>query len=156
MTRLYPALAVTLALAGGALGEERPAPAARCTLRVVHALPADGGLDPRLDPLRRRLSRPPFSFWKTFQLLSAQEQEIQPESSVEYPLPDGRKARLTYAEHDETPGGKHVVRGSLELEGARSRSRTMFALDEGGLFLVAGQRHGAGILIYALSCQTEH
>jgi hypothetical protein len=156
MIRLLPALAAILLCAGGARGDEKPAPPARCMLRVVHALPSDGGFDPRLDPLRRRLSRPPFSFWRTFHLLSAQEQEIQPTASVDFPLPDGRTARLTYAEHAEGLRGKHVVRGSLELDGARSRSRTMFALDEGGLFLVAGARHAGGILIYALSCQTEH
>jgi hypothetical protein len=157
MKRLLVALALcgALPLARPALGDEAPAAAARCTLRVVHALPQEGGFDPRLEALRRRLSRPQFMAWRTFHLLSTQEQEIQPGASVEYSLPDGRKARLTYAEHAEGPNGKHLVRGSLELEGARSNSRTMFALDEGGVLLVAGARHLNGILIYALSCRTE-
>jgi hypothetical protein len=128
---------------------------ARCTLRVIHALPEEGGVDPQLAPLRARLLRPPFLFWKSFRLLSAQEKLLKPASTVEYQLPDGRKATLLYAEHALGPRGRHVVRGSFHLEGARSTARTMFALDEGGSFLVAGAKHQGGIIIYAVSCTTE-
>ena len=128
-------------------------PAARCTLRVVHALPQEGGVDDKLQPLRARLLRAPFREWKTFRLLSAEERELQPTGAVEYPLPEGRKAHLVYSEH-AMEKGKHVVRGTLGLDGVRSSARTMFSLDEGGVLLVAGQRHAGGILIYALSCRT--
>ena len=129
---------------------------ALCTLRVIHALPEPGGLDPRLAPMAARLQRPPFLFWKTFRLLSEQERALRPSSTVEYQLPDGRKATLLYAEHALSPRGRHVVRGSFHLEGGRTNARTMFSLDEGGSFLVAGPRHQNGILIYAITCKTEH
>ena len=73
---------------------------------------------------------------------------------VDYALPQGRRAQVLYAEH-AAADGKHVVRGTLTLHGGKSETRTMFALDEGGVLLVAGQKHEGGILIYALSCRTE-
>jgi hypothetical protein len=133
----------------------RANPAARCLLRVVHALAAEGGVDPQLQPLKSRLQRPPFVSWKTFHLVSQEERELHTAGAADYALPGGRTAHLTYTEHAVDARGKHVVRGALELAGGKSRSRTTFALDEGGLFLVAGEKHADGILIYALSCKTE-
>ena len=141
--------------AAAARADEPPAPPARCTLRVIHALPQPGGIDPRLPHLRWRLSRPPFSDWHTFKLMSEEQKEIAPTGKVDYPLPDGRHAELVYAEHALGPNGRHIVRGSLTIAGPKSHARTMFALDEGGVLLVADARHQGGILIYALSCKTE-
>jgi hypothetical protein len=153
--RVGIAVAISLsALAGAARAEDAPQAPARCTLRVVHALEQAGGVDGKLALLKEKLSRPPFAAWKTFHLLSEEEQELKPGGEAQYALPDGRKATLTYAEHAH--GEKHhQVRGSLKLEGGKSASRTMFSLDEGGLFLVAGAKHAGGILIYAVSCKTE-
>ncbi len=128
---------------------------ARCMLRVVHAQPHEGGVDPRLSTLRGKFERPPFTQWKSFHQLSAQEQELKPGGSVEYIIPGGRKATVVYAEHAMNARGRHVVRGSLHLEGARSTSRVMFSVDEGGTFTIAGSKHEDGILIYSLSCKTE-
>jgi hypothetical protein len=137
--------------AAGVLPDEN----ARCMLRVVHAQPHEGGVDPRLATLRGKFERPPFTQWKSFHQLSAQEQELRPGGSVEYILPGGRHATVVYAEHATNARGRHVVRGSLHLEGARSTSRVMFSVDEGGTFTIAGAKHEDGILIYSLSCKTE-
>ncbi|MSP62968.1 MAG: hypothetical protein EXR72_22060 [Myxococcales bacterium] len=150
--RLAVAVALLLCAAGPVRADE---PGARCLLRVVHALPQEGGVDEKLAPLKDRLTRAPFREWKTFKLLSTEERDLQPSAAAEYPLPGGQKASLLFAEHATSPEGKHLVRGSFKLEGGKSTSRTMFSLDEGGVLLVAGQKHAGGILIYALSCKTE-
>lgn len=147
------ALLVSGVLAGPAGAGENEA--ASCSLRVVNALPGDGGVDEKLAPLKARLQRAPFLPWKSFRLLSEERRVLKPTESAEYELPGGRKARLVYTEHASTPDGKHHVRGSFALQGDRSSSRTMFSLDEGGVLLIAGQTHAGGILIYALSCDTR-
>jgi len=142
------------AMVCGATAAADEAPA-RCRFRVVHALLQEGDVDEKLAPLRDRLGRAPFREWRTFRLLSEEERDLKPTDAVEFPLPEGRRAQVLYAEHAAGPDGKHVVRGALTLTGKKKETRTMFALDEGGVLLVAGQKHAGGILIYALSCKTE-
>lgn len=135
---------------GGARADEAPA---RCKLQVVHATAGEGPFDERLRPLEARLRRAPFREWKTFKLLQEDEREIKPTSSVEFTLPEARKAELLFAERAVGADGKKLIRGSLKLDGPKSAARTMFSLDEGGVLLLAGHKHDGGILIYALSCR---
>ncbi len=135
---------------------EAPTDTARCVLRLIHALPEAGPPDPRLADIHRlHLSKPPFSVWRSFRLLADETRELRPRQQLEFSFPEGQKASLLYTEHLTDPSGKHRVRGTLHVQGAHSGAGTGFSLDEGGLFMVAGQRLGKGILIYALSCRTE-
>jgi hypothetical protein len=151
-------LALALIAARPVSAEERPSQpnlAARCALKVVNALPGDGGIDPRITRLRPYLQQPPYTYWRTFKLLSEKEAELVPGASASYPLPNGRSATVTYTQHATAPDGKHLVRGVFHVDGPRATARTTFSLDEGGLFMVAGEKHAGGILIYSLSCKTE-
>ncbi len=153
-----PRLAIALGACLVAVAAQARAEApdvARCAVRVVLALPQEGGVAPELAPLNARLTRPPFLHWKTFRQLSQEEHTLKPGESADYKLPSGRDGKLVYAEHATLAGGRHVVRGSFRVEGGKSSARTMFALDEGGSLLIAGHRYDDGILIYALSC-TAH
>lgn len=127
---------------------------ARCTVKVISALPGQGGIDPAITSLRARLQEPPFNSWHSFKLLSRKEEELKLGASASYPLPNGNHAVVTYREH-KSGGGKHVVRGVFHVDHAKATSETSFALDEGAFFLVAGEKWNGGILIYSLSCQTE-
>jgi hypothetical protein len=146
---------VTLGAARPALADKDNRGAARCMLKVVHALPGEGGIDPGITRLRPYLQQPPYTHWHSFKLLSQQEDEILPGATASYRLPDNRSAKVTYTEHGMSPGGKHLVRGVFHVEGPRASARTTFSLDEGGLFMVAGEKYNGGILIYSLSCKTE-
>jgi hypothetical protein len=151
LSLLAPSL---LALAWTASARADAPGAARCTVRIVHALPGEGGIDPAITRLRPYLENPPFNTWHNFKLLSEKEEQLRPGASAAYPSPNGKTATVTYTEH-ATPAGKHTVRGVFEVEHARSKSKTGFALDEGKFFLVAGEKFNGGILIYSLSCKTE-
>ena len=140
-----------LALAGAARAD--PSSAARCSVKVINALPGEGVIDPAITRLRPYLQNPPFNAWHSFKLLSEKEQELMPGTSASYPLPNGKSATVTYTEHK--PGERHTVRGIFQVETPRSNSKTGFTLDEGKFFLVAGERFNGGILIYSLSCKTE-
>jgi hypothetical protein len=153
--RTLPAVLFALALLPRAASAEAPVPPARCTVKVVHALPGEGGIDPKITRLRHHFQHPPWTHWHTFRLLSEKEQELPPGGSAKYALPDGREATVTYVAHTLRPDGKHAVKGELSIDGPRVHSKTAFTLDEGGLYLTAGEKHGDGILIYSLSCKTE-
>lgn len=153
-TLLKTVLASTLC-AWPALAEP-PAPPARCALKSVQALPSPGGIEPTLARLRPYLERPPFTAWHTFKLLGEKEATLTPGATASYPTPTGRSAQVTYTSHATSSDGRHLVRGVLRVAGSRSTSKTSFSLDEGGFFLVAGERYGGGILIYSLSCNVDH
>ncbi len=131
---------------------------ARCTLRVVQGLPQAGAGDKQLPPrLEKQLHHPPFTELRSFKVLSSQEKDLKPASTVEYQLPDGRKATLLYAEHamSSHAAGRHLVRGTFHYQGPQTDARTMFSVDEGGFFLVAGPRYQGGTLIFAISCKSQ-
>ena len=159
-TVLSRSIAIPLAALGLCLALSPPAhadgaPSARCMLKVVNALPGEGTIDPALTRLRPYLQQPPFSHWKAFKLLSEKEEELRPGGNVHYPLPNGKEAVVTYTEH-QNAAKKHVVRGIIQIEtGKGATTKTAFALDEGGLFITAGEAFNRGTLIYALSCKTE-
>ena len=148
LTMLSPAL-LPSARADGA------APLARCTLKVVNALPGPGGIDPAITRLRTYLEKPPFSHWKSFKLLSEKDDELHPGGSAHYKLPNGKDAVVSYTEHLSV-AKKHIVRGTLQVESAKgATAKTAFSLDEGGFFMFAGEDFNGGMLIYSLSCKTE-
>jgi len=149
------AIAALLAAAAPTSAGDPRSLAARCTLKVVNALPGEGGIDQRITRLRPYLQAPPYTHWHSFKLLSEKDAELTPGATASYPLPNGRAATVTYTEHGQAPNGKHLVRGVFHVEAPRSAARTAFALDEGGLFMVAGEKFGGGILIYSLSCKTN-
>src|SRR4051812_14371167 len=107
MKRLSVALAAgALAVCGPALVRaDEPAPPARCAIHSILATAGAGGVDPQLTRLRPYLERPPFSSWKSFKLLSQQEQTIAPGATAQYALPTGNDAVVTYARHELDPAG---------------------------------------------------
>ena len=155
ITIALAALGLSLAAVSIPARADGPAPPARCMLRVVHALPGEGGMDPAITRLRAWLQNPPFNQWKSFKLLSEKDQEIRPGGNAHYLLPNGKDAVVTYTEHKNNDK-KHTVRGIFQIESARGATmKTAFSLDEGGILMNAGEAFNRGTLIYALSCKTE-
>src|SRR4051794_39105604 len=90
--RTVAVMSVVLGLVGGGVARaEGPETkgAAHCTLRVVQASKGPGGVDPRITRLGPFLSKPPFTEWKHFTLLSEKEEAILPGATAAYALPNG-------------------------------------------------------------------
>jgi hypothetical protein len=109
---------------------------ARCKVQMVHALEGVGGIDARLERLKPYLEKPPFTSWKKFVLLE-------------------EKASLTYVDHLPRDPGRHRLRLKLAIaDGDKKVLETVLVLDEGGVFLQAGQKLQTGLLVLAFSCLT--
>ena len=130
-----------------------PSPPAACTLTVVHALAAEGGIDPALARLRKYLESPAFKAWKTFKLLSEKEETVREGQTAKYSVPNGAVS-VTYSGH-KVNGDKHTVQASINIETTKLKTKTTYTAGEDKPFLAAGESHNNGILIYALSCKTN-
>jgi len=144
-------LMIAVGLAAGARAQEP----ARCKVQMVQALADGGGVDPRLERLKPYFQKPPFTAWKKFTLLEEKTFEVKPGAPASFALPSGRQAQLTYVDHVLREGGKHRLRLKLAIDdGAKRLLETVIVLDEGGVFLEAGQKLAAGLLVLAFSCLT--
>ena len=126
---------------------------ATCSVRMIDALHEPGGVDPRITVLRPYLEQPPLTAWKSFRLVEEKTFTIAHETTEKFALPNGSQASLTFVEHMLRPDGKHRLRLRLEIEKrAQKVLDTTFVLDEGGVVLQAGQKHGKGLLVLGFSC----
>lgn len=158
MTRFHKlllagALALGPASARADVPREPASPPASCTLTVVHALAAEGGIDPALGRLRKYLESAAFKAWKTFKLLSEKQESIREGQTVKYAAPNGTVS-VTYVGH-KMRGDQHAVQASINIETAKFKTKTTYTAGEDKPFLAAGESHNDGILIYALSCKTN-
>ncbi len=143
--------AFTLLVAAGASADEP----ARCKIQIVHALEGPGSIDPKLERLKPHLEKPPFTAWKRFALLEEKELEVKPGAPADFTLPNGKQGSLTYVDHLLRDGGKHRLRLKLAIsDSGKKLLETVIVLDEGGVFLQAGQKLQAGLLVLAFSCLT--
>jgi hypothetical protein len=145
-------LGLFLLIAAPAVADEH----ARCTIRVIHALRDGHGFDSKITRLRTYLEKEPFTGFRHFRLLDARDVDVKPNIPDTFTLPNGKIASLTYVEHLEGQGGKHRVRLRLDIEDPTHNKKmlsTTFVLDEGGVVLHAGQKHGAGLLVMGISCE---
>jgi hypothetical protein len=143
-------LAIAL-LPAGVRAEEAPA---KCAVKIIHALKDGGGIDGKITRLRPYLEKEPFTAWNHFVLLEDKEIELKPKGTAEFDLPNGRRTTLTYVDHFVTDD--HRLRLRLTIHAKEKKVLdTTFVLDEGGVVLQAGQKHGNGLLVLGVSCQTE-
>ena len=156
-SRLGACLGLLVACLGAARADE-PAPAAKCSIRVVHALKEGNGIDPRITRLKPYFEKGPFTEWHQFKLLEDKEVKLEPHGSAQFDLPNGRKGTLTYVDHF-VADKEHRMRLQLTIDRPpptmKRMLNTTFVLDEDGVVLQAGQRHENGRLILGISCKTE-
>jgi hypothetical protein len=153
---------VMVAAVGGLLAA-RPATAdelhAKCFVRMIQASHEAGGVDPKITRLRSYLEKPPFTAWKKFTLVDEKDMMVAPNTTDHFDLPNGKKASLTYVDHVLTPEKKHRLRLRLEItdgKGSEKFLNTTFVLDEGAVFLQAGQKLGSGLLVLGFSCDVPN
>jgi hypothetical protein len=167
LTRLL-SLLVPLLLPAAAVGES-PAPtpkaikvavgaSVKCTIRAIHGLQAPGGIDKRLSFIRRELSRPQFSAYKTIKLLEAKEMEVPQGGQKQLTLPTGKILKLTFKER--LLGRKDRIRLRLHLSITPPNEKrylpgTLLTIANRGTLLVAGDKHQGGMLIVGITCQAK-
>lgn len=138
-------------------GKVASADSVACTIRAIHGTQSPGGVDKRLDSLKTRLSKPPFSAFKSFKLLSASAMQIGQGVTQKKKLPSGKILGLTFKE-------KLLVAGKLRLrlylsimppKAKKFLPGTLYTIADGGTLLVAGDSFQKGTLVVGVTCKAK-
>jgi len=126
---------------------------ASCTVRVIHAKNEGGSLDPKLEPLKAQLTRPPLSAWKSFGLLRSDELALRAQNASTFAVPGDHQGSLEFLGTVEG-NGKQRLRLRLQiLDGTAKLLNTVFVIDNGGTVLQAGIKHEQGLLVMGFTCK---
>lgn len=124
---------------------------AECTVRIIHARPGAGDVDPRLGAFKARLSKPPLSSWKSFKLLREQDLKVGAAQPATFAVPGDHEGALQFLGRVE--GDKQRLRMRLEIRDGRAHLlRTVFVIDNGGTVLHGGIKHEDGVLVTGITC----
>ena len=140
------------------LAQSAPASAAkqvRCTIRSILGRHAKGPTDRRLAFLKRQLSRPPFSTFKSFQLLDVKTMRIPRGAVRAARLPTKKIARLTFKGLVKAKRGTRL-RMHLSITPPRALGflpGTQFTIANGGTLLIGGARFAGGTLVVSVTCR---
>jgi hypothetical protein len=127
-----------------------------CTIRSLHGLSVPGGVDKRLRFLRKQLSKPPFSAYKTIKLLEAKQLEVPQKATRQIKLPTGKILKLTFREKLLERREKVRLRLHLSITPPKKTKflpGTVYTIADRGTLLVAGDRYRDGTLVVGITCQ---
>jgi len=133
-------------------------PAVKCTIRSIIANESPGGIDKRLAFIKKQLSKPPFSAYRSLRLLEAKEIVVPQDGRRSLTLPNGKILKLTFKER--LLGRKDRLRLRLHLsitppKETRFLPGTLFTIVNHGTLLVAGDKLKDGTLVVGITCQTK-
>lgn len=121
---------------------------------ILHATNTAGGIDPRIKHLKDQLTKPPFSAYDTYKLLSQSKQQTPDGQPVETVLPNGRTLRLTYRgpiEIKDTKELRYKVSASItEPKGKEFLPLLEWNAKLDDNLFVAGQSYQNGILVLGI------
>ena len=95
----FAACFLLLAWSGQALADD-----ASCDVFEIKATSDSTGLDKELKPLKKKLSKPPFSAWKSFKLVKKHSVKASLMKAVSVKLSAGGKLGLLYKERNDAKG----------------------------------------------------
>jgi hypothetical protein len=115
---------------------------------VLHATNSDKGIDPRIGDMPE-LRQPPFSSYKSYELLEKVKHPLKKDDPKTFGLPNGRVLQTKLLEI--LPGDAVRISASINQPGGK----TFLPLLEvkakvGQAFIVAGQPHKGGILVLVI------
>jgi hypothetical protein len=114
---------------------------------AVYASNEGTSIDPALGMIRGKL-RSMFNY-TSYRMLDRQRRSLSVGETGEFDLPDRRTMRATLL-----PSRGEKVRLSIRIsEGARNLLTTTLGLHRGGMVLVGGPSHQAGVLILIISAE---
>jgi hypothetical protein len=123
----------------------------QCTVRSVHALKAEGGVDAKLEPLRHILEKEPFTAYRTFRLLEEQVRVLQEKVAAEFKLVNGKALTLTFQERLIDEKNRTRLRVLVVYPGLNTQQKIG---DGATIPLVVGE-HKGGSLLLATTCKTQ-
>ena len=114
---------------------------------AVYASNEGASIDPALGKIRGKL-RSMFNY-TSYRMLDRKRRSLSVGETGEFELPDRRTMRATLL-----PARRDKVRLSIQIsEGSRSLLTTTLGLRRGGMVLVGGPPHQAGVLILIISAE---
>lgn len=173
--RMLMRTVAVLALSGG-IAAARPAPPERrampsatrevrlaqasvsqCTATEILATNEKQGIDPKLERLKAKLTRPPFSAWDTFKLLGEQSIRAEKDRPASARLANGGSVTLLFKDKLVVQGGKPRLRFGIDLDSAEGKRTvsTVVVIDSGDSLLFAGEPYKSGTYILALTCTAQ-
>lgn len=158
MGRLSRALAAATALAAAMLAAQPTARAdaaeIACSFLEIRASNDSSGIDPKLKPLSKKLTRPPLSSWKSFKLVKQHDRKLASMKAEDIALEVGGKLNVLYR---HTQGSGKTARFSLDLTlDAKNGKRTLdtkVTMDAGDYFAIAYSPTADSGDLLALTCK---
>jgi hypothetical protein len=155
------ACAMSIALAArGAVAQKKDEspPTAACEIFEIKASNDEGGVDPALKPLGRKLKKPPFSSWKSFKLLKRHDKSVERMKALNLGLVTGSKLALLFRGASGGQTNKTRLRLTFTLDdknGKRKLDGTI-NIDSGDYSLIGGDSiEQGGTYIVAVSCKAQ-
>lgn len=148
------ALLATLAAAPLAHAEDK----ASCTVLEIEASNSGKGIDKALQPLAKKLKKPPFSAWKSFKLLKRHQRNVVRMKAFTLKLVNKGKMSLLYRDASGSAHNKTRLRLSLTLDDAKGKRKLdlTIKLDSGDYYLIGGDPlKDGGTYILATSCEAK-
>jgi hypothetical protein len=131
---------------------------ADCTFIEIKASNTGGGVDKRLEPLQRKLERPPFSSWDTFEMLGRHARTVTRMRAEEVKLRIGGRLTALYRDRVQAKGRRDRLRMTVTMDdkdGKRALDTT-FGIDSGKYLLIGGQALPDGATyVLAISCTVK-
>jgi hypothetical protein len=115
---------------------------------VLHATNSDKGIDPRIGEMPE-LRQPPFSSYKSYELLQKVKLPLKLEDPKTFDLPNGRVLQTKLL--GVLPDGAVRISASINQPGGKTFLPLLEVKAKTGQpFIVAGQPHKAGILVLVI------
>lgn len=144
---------VSVAFASSVFAQDK----ANCTVRALHGLQTPGGVDKQIVSLKRQLSKPPFSAFKSIKQLSSKKLSVTQGALQKTTLPNGKVLQLSFKEKLLL---KQKLRLRMKLKIVKPGTKkfiagTLFTIADGGTLLVAGTKYQNGTLIVGVTCKAQ-
>lgn len=116
-------------------------------IRIIEARPVAGGVDPKLKRYERDFKNLPY---KSFKQLDAHTKRVRKGETVSMQFP-GPGRRLLKVRANGTKGDKHGFKLSIDA----LRFNSTVRIPDNGTVIVAGPKHGNGVIMLAITARQE-
>ncbi len=130
---------------------------AQCVLTEILATNDHKGIDPKLEKLKAKLARPPFSAWDTFKLLKEPTARADKDRAVTTALSTGGQVTILLKDKLVSQGGRPRLRVGVDMDAANGQRivSTVVVFDSGESVLFGGEPYQNGTYILGLSCSSQ-
>ncbi len=126
-----------------------------CEIFEIKATNEGDKIDPQLKPLEKKLTRPPFSSWKAFEVLKKHNESVSRMKKLALKLVPGSQMELLFLDLLRESGKKDRLRLEFTLDDSSGKraAKATIAVDVGDFYAVVGDPlSGGGHYILAVAC----